>query len=141
MAIFNIPATTIAPNAERRGAAVDPPARVTSVLIQLTDPNGVWNSTSGTITRWGVQASRVDGTFANNGTDFQNLGSVFQDEVIPFGTRGKDGGLPAIRMGSTDNNGNPLPIAPNGIRLRLAIQTTGSSIVLGAVVKTNEDAG
>lgn len=139
MAVFNVPASNIQPGAERHGAAVDPPDQVTAAFVQLTDPNGVWNTTSGNIVRWGVQMSKPDGTFFNTAADWQNRGSVFQDGV-PFGSRDRAGGMPALKIESEDQNGNPVSIAEPGVRVRLAIQTTGSAIVLGAVVKTNADA-
>jgi hypothetical protein len=137
VAIFDIAGVSIAPGGERHSAAVDPADSVRAASVQLTDPNGVWNSTVGNITRWGVQASANNGTFANTAADWQNPGSVFQDN-LPFGSRDKSGGMPSLRIQRTDQNGNPIAIATLGVKLRLAIQVD-ATIVLGATIKTNAD--
>ena len=79
MATFTVNGQNIPSGAERHTAAVDPPDRCTAVRVQLTDPNSVWDSTSGTIARWGIQASAPDGTFTNTSADWENQGCVFQD--------------------------------------------------------------
>jgi hypothetical protein len=140
MAVFQVQAANVTPGAVRSSppAGVDPPEQVTALKIQLTDPNGVWDTTTGNIIRWGVQTSRADGTFANDGSDWGNEGSTFQDN-IPFGQRSRSGSLPTLSLSRTDVDGNPVPVAPPGIKLRLAIQVD-HAIVLGATVSTNTDA-
>jgi hypothetical protein len=130
MAIFNVPAVNILPGAERHSAAVDPPDTVTAALVQLTDPNGVWNTTVGNIIQWGVQQS------SDNFASSSWLAGPNQEV---FGARDRSGGMPALRISKTDVNGNPLPVALPGVQLRLAIRVD-TAIVLGATVKTNADA-
>lgn len=138
MAQFTVGSTLIRAGAERRGAAVDPPDRVTAVKVQIVDTDGQWGTTSGNVLKWGIQASRVDGTFANDGTDWDNPGGVFQSNV-PFGSLGRSGQLPLLRITAADADGNPLPIAPSGVKLRLAM-IVDADIRLGAAVGTNTDA-
>ncbi len=139
MAVFNIGSTLITSGAERHTAGVDPPDRVTAIKVQLVDTDVVWDTTVGNIVRWGIQASKSDGTYANDATDWNNQGGLFQDN-IPFGSRFRGVAMPALRLGSTDAAGNPLPVAQPNIKLRLAIQTD-TNIRLGATISTNTDAG
>jgi hypothetical protein len=137
MAIFTVGSTNVVQGAERHGAAVDPPARVTAASVQLVDTDGVWDTTPGTITRWGVQASDAAGVFTNTAADWGSQGSVFQDN-LPFGSRDRNGGMPRLDMQSFGPDDVPLPIAPAGAKLRLAIQVT-AAIRLGAEIRTNSD--
>jgi hypothetical protein len=136
MANFTVSPVLIAAGAERRSAAVDPPARLTKAFVQLTD-GGAWDTTAGFVKRWGVQASDAAG--AN--FSFANAGSVFQGDPadsttwLPFGSRDRAGGMPALNMERSDQNGNPLPLAEPGVKLRLAIEVT-VNITLGASITT-----
>lgn len=127
MAVFNQGPFTINPGAERHGGSVNPPDTLTSATIQLTDPNGVWDTTVGNITKWGLQKSTDGGA---NWT----WGPVFQDAVA-FGSRDRSGGMPSLRVQSFDSNGNPAPIAPGNTLLRLAA-VVDTSIVLGVIITT-----
>jgi hypothetical protein len=138
MAIFTVGSTNVVQGAERHGAAVDPPDRVTALSVQLVDTDGQWGVTVGTITRWGVQASAADGTFSNTAADWANQGSIFQDN-LPFGSLDRQGGMPKIVIQSSGPDGSPLPVAGPGVRLRLAIQVD-HTIKLGASIRTNADA-
>lgn len=135
MAVFQIGDTNIVQGAERHGAAVDPPDQVTAASVQLVDTSGQWGTTPGNVLAWGVQQSRADGTFANDGTDVWLAGP----QAVPFGTLSRNGQMPMLFIRSFDADGNPAPIAPAGVRLRLAIQVD-HNIRLGATVKTNADA-
>lgn len=140
MAVFSIGATLINPGAERHGASKDPPDQVTAVKVSLVDTNGDWLTKTGTILKWGVQASDSGGNFANTAADWDNQGSVFQTGIA-FGSTRRDGTAapPILKIAASDADGNPVPIAPPGVKLRLAIQVD-AAITLGAEIRTNADA-
>jgi hypothetical protein len=135
MAVFQIGSTNIPSGAERHGAAQDPPDRVTSASVQLVDTDGLWGTTVGNIQAWGVQQSNLDGTFNNDGSDVYLAGP----QAVAFGTLSRNGQMPMLFIRSFDGDGNPAPIAPPGVKLRLAIQVD-HTIRLGATIKTNADA-
>lgn len=145
MAIFTVGSTLIQSGAERRGAAADPPDTVTAASVQLADTDSVWDTTAGNILAWGVQQSRGDGTFANDGTDAWLVGPL----ADVFGARARDGTMPQLlvsRMIRDPNNPGPEdnpnlipgPIAPAGVKVRLAIRVD-HNIRLGAEIRTNAD--
>lgn len=134
MAIFNIPGVNLQPGAERVSPAQDPPDTCTKLKVQLTDAGGTWDTTPGTILRWGIQTSDASGT----NWSWQNEGCVFQD-ALPFGSRDRSGGMPSLLIQKASGAGQPAPVAPAGVKLRLAIEVD-TAIELGAQIRTNADA-
>lgn len=142
MATFSIADQNIQANTQLSSTSRLVPANINNALIQLTDPNNQWGNTrSGTnfIKCWGLQINRNDGqgwkwflfqgdpTSTAEGTDGGYSGPTGQDAWLPFGSRDKSGGMPALALGSTDI------IALSGYLIRLSI-LTNNSITLGASI-------
>lgn len=126
MAVFNVAVHQITANVELHTASVAPPGKFTQATIQLVDPNGDWPAVPDPtrhIIIWGLQMS-TDG-----GANFEWGPILQQDEGgLPFGTRDRSGGMPALIVGRGD--------IPQGARLRLAI-LTDADVRLGAQVVTS----
>lgn len=120
MPTFTIPGTTIAPGAERHSPGQTLTANINSIVVQLTDPNNVWNTTVGNIIAWGVQKSTDGGT----------TWSYVISQPLAFGSRDKSGGMPSLGL-----SGSQLQGLVND-QLRLAI-TVDTSIFLGATITVN----
>lgn len=122
MPVINIPKQTILANVLKVSPSQSLPKKVVAVSITLTDPDGVWDTTSGNVLHWGIQKSDDNGATWNE---------WLVDQVnIPFGSHGKDGSLPTLTKGD-------LQAAAVGAQLRLAI-LTDHDIALGATVITTE---
>jgi hypothetical protein len=121
----------IPPGALRFSASRTIPAITHDVMIRLTD-TGDWATKAGNVLIWGYQVSTDGGAtwkwrqWQPGRPDPTNTGD---GNVLPFGTVGKDGLLPALRIAGTD------VVADANNRVRLAIQVD-TAIVLGADIST-----
>lgn len=119
MATFTIAPTAITANVQKNSASQTVPTASKSVFIQLTD-TGMWATTIGHITQWGVQYSKDGGATWNWGPVWQNN--------VPFGAVGKDGKLPQLEIANDLNVGLN---AGDLVRLAILVDT---NITLGATI-------
>lgn len=126
MTQFTIPGHAILANTELDSAGVTLPSNISDIVIILTDPNAVWDTTVGHVKQWGLQISTDNGSTWNWGPIYQ--GNAADSNLwLPFGSHSRLGAMPALHLSRTD------VIAQSGHRLRLAI-LTDTAIVLGAQV-------
>lgn len=123
VATFNIQAETIPANTLVQTRNVRAVSRFTVGTIQLVDTNNQWSTATGTIVQWGFMFSE------NNGQTWQ-WGPIYQTD-LPFGSRDRSGGMPALKIESADLAGMRA-----NTRLLLGIITAPGSqtITLGATV-------
>ena len=113
-----INSTLLQPGAVRTSPSVTPGANFKGATISLVDTNGQWNTTTGNVVRWGLQSSNDGGA---------NWDWFLYQDAIPYGTRDRSGGMPALEITSSDFVGG------SGTQLRLAIQVD-ATIRLGAQI-------
>lgn len=125
MATFSIGSTLCRANQLTTSPGVEAPGDFHRIVVQLVDTNSQWGATpdqSRHITRWGFQSS------SDGGTTWV-WGPVEQEEPggLPFGSRDRSGGMPAITLESSD------VVGAAGLRLRLAV-LVDAQIRLGATI-------
>lgn len=123
---FSIPGVQISVNVQRNSPGVTPGANFHAATIILTNPNGDWPATVDNtrhIVVWGLQRS-------DNGGASWDWGPVHQREPLPglpFGSRDKSGGMPAMGIASSDLVG----LANSQLRLSVL---TDADVRLGATI-------
>lgn len=122
MVTFTVPGVSILANMELDSPGVSP-GNFNQAIITLVDTNLLWDSTPGHILNWGLKQSTDAGAT-------WTWGPINQKEPapgLPFGARGKGGGMPSLLVDSSVLQGG------STYRLRLAI-LTDAAIVLGATI-------
>ncbi len=131
MAQLTIAVQSVPAGAVRHSSSRNIPGVTRDLTIQLTD-SGAWATTTGNILIWGWQLSTDGGTtwvWRQWQPGRPNPDDTSDGAVLPFGTVGKNGLLPSMRVSGADL------IADAGHQARLAIQVD-TTISLGATITT-----
>lgn len=128
MATIDVPARNIPANTLTVSPGASVAANFRAATIQLIDSSAQWFTRTGFVTIWGLQVS------TDNGQTW-DWGPVMQQEPapgLPFGSRDRSGGMPALRIESSDF------VGLSGAQVRLAMLTAAGSqtVRLGATVTT-----